>query len=710
MNPIARVSISLSLLTFTASSNSHDALYLSATVDSDGRTMPIARNKKQHKKLYAEGKPNLYATGDPIELWTNSLTSMTEPYSLEYYRFPFCPPRNLDNFRVEDLYFGDFLAGDRIVTSPYQIEMGIDKSCEPLCVSFLGFYQETTRDPNKVGRAIQKGYNHQWILDGLVSASIAEDDSTITTRYWGGFPMGFVGADTGIAYINNHVNIEIHYRHSEESPDKFEIVRFTVEPFSIKHDYEHSEKMDSPGEAIIEPKGPTLSCTPGDYDMIHHTDYEQVTANGVERQEASGTMLFTYDVIWVKNEDVDWSHRWDIYLTNDDYDLAYFTSVVTTYILGSMGFSFLLAFLIAIKVHRLLKRPRYQALASTTDQANNSSTGSEIGIQALHGEVFRAPSSAPRLLVWCCGSGVHLWMTALIMTAVLAKVKFNPEHFRATMIRIGLVSFSLGGFVNAVSTAWAMRAFFGDPAQMNRSVCFAPMLFPLLVFGYYDLLNALAGMHGGSSVNFVPLHLTALLWFGVSTPIAFLGSYIGYHYPSGYKIPSACGSRRPIPKQPMYKRLNCITVLGGLPPFLSSVVSFSVFMNSIYNGIYDLNTGWNLVNLISTSILCSLTCILFMLVHFANENHQWWWRAFLTGGSPAFYYFLYCIAYEDMKGIYAGLCFFLACSFIFLTTGVASVLACLGFNIIVFQKLPRGGNQEDDDNVGYMMISDPSTD
>jgi hypothetical protein len=99
-----------------------------------------------------------------------------------------------------------------------------------------------------------------------------------------------------------------------------------------------------------------------------------------------------------------------------------------------------------------------------------------------------------------------------------------------------------------------------------------------------------------------------------------------------------------------------------------------------------------------------------MMLQFQKENHRWWWRAFFTGGSPAFYLFFYIIAQDEMTGLYPALCHLFTCTFIFLATGVTSVVACLVFNIFLFQKLPDPnlGYNEQDDEVGYLMISEPS--
>jgi transmembrane 9 superfamily protein 2/4 len=123
---------------------------------------------------------------------------------------------------------------------------------------------------------IQKNYHIHWIVDNLPAGSKMEDESTITTRYWQGSPIGFVHSEYGKSYIHNHVNIEISYRKVETKPQRYRVVRFMVEPFSIMHEYdpiagtEGDLDIDSDNvlPKIAKIKSPMYSCRPGN-DLRH---------------------------------------------------------------------------------------------------------------------------------------------------------------------------------------------------------------------------------------------------------------------------------------------------------------------------------------------------------------------------------------------------------------------------------------------------------
>ena len=96
---------------------------------------------------------------------------------------------------------GEFLSGDRIENSPYRIEMKKDMFCEQVCISHLGRVEAKGVSPSKVVRAIRKEYHNNWIVDNLPSASKMEDDKKSYTKYFHGFPVGFIASDDKKAYV-----------------------------------------------------------------------------------------------------------------------------------------------------------------------------------------------------------------------------------------------------------------------------------------------------------------------------------------------------------------------------------------------------------------------------------------------------------------------------------------------------------------------------
>lgn len=59
------------------------------------------------------------------------MTSTQTQIPYDYYSFPFCHPPNGVHHYGENL--GEFLTGDRIENSPYEVQMKVDQSCTVLC-------------------------------------------------------------------------------------------------------------------------------------------------------------------------------------------------------------------------------------------------------------------------------------------------------------------------------------------------------------------------------------------------------------------------------------------------------------------------------------------------------------------------------------------------------------------------------------------------
>eukprot|EP00978_Attheya_sp_CCMP212_P018325 scaffold49991_cov60-Attheya_sp.AAC.1 len=122
---------------------------------------------------------------DRVSLKVNRMTSTRTLLPLDYYDLPFCTPQGGQKLDKQNL--GENLAGDRIQSSPYYLQMKTDMYCEQLCVSNLGRSRT-----NKLAKAIQKNYHNNWLVDYLPAVSKHEDASTITTTYFGGFPIGYM--------------------------------------------------------------------------------------------------------------------------------------------------------------------------------------------------------------------------------------------------------------------------------------------------------------------------------------------------------------------------------------------------------------------------------------------------------------------------------------------------------------------------------------
>ena len=151
--------------------------------------------------------------GCSVKLKVNKMTSIKTMLPIEYYRLPYCVPP--EGVKHDNENLGEFLAGDRIENSPYLLLMKTDMYCEQLCFQNIGRADQPSVQPTKFVKTIRKQYHNNWIVDNLPSASKVENDNDTETRYWQGFPVGFINEKDKKAYVYNHVNIEIQYHQVE---------------------------------------------------------------------------------------------------------------------------------------------------------------------------------------------------------------------------------------------------------------------------------------------------------------------------------------------------------------------------------------------------------------------------------------------------------------------------------------------------------------
>jgi transmembrane 9 superfamily protein 2/4 len=632
-----------------------------------------------------------------VKLKVNKMTSSKTLLPIDYYRLPFCQPEG--GARMDNENLGEFLAGDRIESSPFLLKMKEEMYCQQLCISNLGRGEQRGMTPNKVVKAIRKEYHNNWIVDNLSAASKVEDDSTITTRYWQGFPVGFVAEDSHLAYVHNHVNIEIMFHPVENESEKYRVVRFTVEPFSVKHDFvpinDAEEDITATDDVVPRMaewatiKNPIPSCNPNiSAEGKTHTNYDMVTDVGREPQLASGKVLFTYDVHWEENDDLHWASRWDIYLSMDNAIPAkvHWLSIANSIVIVSV----LSAMIVAILLRNLRQDlARYNRLATDEEKADDME---EKGWKLVHADVFRPPSFSPLLLSVCCGTGAQL-LCMTFWTIIFSALGFLSPARRGALLMAELLFYVLMGIVSGYVTARFYKTFKGK-AWQNATVCTA-LGFPGLCFILFFSMDIMAWALGSTdAVPFTTMLVLIVLWFGISTPLVFLGAYFGYKQ-DAFEIPVKTSNiPRQIPDQPWFMGVPFTLMIGGILPFGACFVELYFILASVWMDYYYYVFGFLLLVFVILILTCAEITLLFNYFQLCNEDYHWWWRSFGTAGSIAIYVFLYSFVYFqqlEANSFSTYVLYFgymgLASLGLFLMTGFIGVSSSLWFNKTIFGSL-----------------------
>merc|ERR1719471_821475 len=106
-------------------------------------------------------------------------------------------------------------------------------------------------------------------------------------------------------------------------------------------------------------------------------------------------------------------------------------------------------------------------------------------------------------------------------------------------------------------------------------------LFPGVVFVIFFVLNLLIwGQKSSGAVPFTTMFALLVLWFGISVPLVFLGSYLGFQRPA-IELPVRTNHiQRQIPTQPWFIQPLFTSLVGGVLPFGAVFTELFFIMSS----------------------------------------------------------------------------------------------------------------------------------
>ncbi len=548
---------------------------------------------------------------------------------------------------------GEYLTGDRIETSPYTLAMKNRESCKILCKTSVKSAEQV-----QFSELIDNQYRVNMLVDGLpaYTKQLFEADGNSYEHFEVGYPIGFVGSkDTvgneGEKYIYNHLKIIIQVHGVTE--DLFRVVGFEVEPHSVQHTYETWNEKDT----VLK------SCS-----SMRNAGLQSIS------KPAKDEVVWTYDVEWVDSP-IQWASRWDVYLRMKDSQIHWFS------IINSIMIVIFLTGMVAMIMMRALNRDfqKYNE-ADQSDEAQMEETGWKL----VHGDVFRPPKYAG-LLATFTGTGAQLFMMTFA-TIFFAAIGFLTPANRGSIITGMILLFVfMGIFAGFVGTR--LFTMFGL-VEWRKNTFLTAVLFPGFNFAVFFILNLVVwSKKSAGAVPFFEMFAILVLWFGISLPLVYLGSYLAQQRPPITHPIRVNQIPRQIPPQAWYMRPAISALIGGVLPFGAVFIEVYFIMSSIWLHRFYYVFGFLLLVFLILIITCAEITIVMCYFQLCSEDYKWWWRSFLTSGSSAIYMFLYSILYFvtklDITKFASGLVFFgymgLICLFFFMLTGTIGFVATLWF-------------------------------
>jgi transmembrane 9 superfamily protein 2/4 len=219
------------------------------------------------------------------------------------------------------------------------------------------------------------------------------------------------------------------------------------------------------------------------------------------------------------------------------------------------------------------------------------------------------------------------------------------------------------------------------------------LFFPGSVFVVFFVLNALIwGQKSSGAIPFGTMFVLMFLWFGISVPLVFVGSYFGFKRPVADDPVRTNKIPRQIPDQAWYMRPVFSILIGGILPFGAVFIELFFILTSIWQNQFYYIFGFLFIVFLILLITCAEITIVLCYFQLCSEDYHWWWRAFLTSGSSAIYLFLYAAFYFVTKlditrvvsaALYFGYMVMISYSF-FVLTGTMGFCACYWFVRVIY--------------------------
>ncbi|KAK4762337.1 hypothetical protein SAY86_008105 [Trapa natans] len=313
----------------------------------------------------------------------------------------------------------------------------------------------------------------------------------------------------------------------------------------------------------------------------------------------------------------------------------------------------------------------------------------EAGWKFIRGDVFRFPSN---LSLFCAilGSGMQL----LIMLCFLFALSFLGiiyPYNRGALSTSLVLAYAVTSVI-AGSTAAYFHSQFAETGW-ERSVMLTGILYPGPVFLIISIINTVSVAYQSTvALPFGTIVVILLIYALLSVPLLALGGLIGRRCRPEFQAPSTNKHVREIPSLAWYRKTPSDLFLGGLLSFSAVLLELHQFSVSLWGFKIVVLPGTLFLTFVMLVMLTVVLSVGLTFLQLSSEDHKWWWRSLLRGGSIAIFMFGYSILFytnSRMKGFMQMTVFLgyhaLICHAFFLMLGTVSFLSSFLFICRIYQ-------------------------
>ncbi|XP_024974344.1 transmembrane 9 superfamily member 3-like isoform X1 [Cynara cardunculus var. scolymus] len=386
---------------------------------------------------------------------------------------------------------------------------------------------------------------------------------------------------------------------------------------------------------------------------------------------------FMYTVRW-KETDIPFENRMEKYSQSSSQphhlEIHWFS------IINSCVTVLLLTGFLATILMRVLKND-FVKYAHDEEAADDQE---ETGWKYIHGDVFRYPKYKS-LFAAALGSGTQLFSLALFIFALALVGVFYPYN-RGALFTALVVIYALTSGIAGYTAA----SFYHQLEGTNwvRNLLLTGCLFCGPLFLTFCFLNTVAIAYTATAaLPFGTIVVIVLIWTLVTSPLLVLGGIAGKNSKAEFQAPVRTTKYpREIPPLPWYRKTIPQMAMAGFLPFSAIYIELYYIFASVWG--HRIYTIYSILFIVFIILLIVTAFITVALTYFqlAAEDHEWWWRSFLCGGSTGVFIYGYCLYYyyerSDMSGFMQTSFFFgyMAC----ICYGFFLMLGTVGFRAALF--------------------------
>lgn len=177
-------------------------------------------------------------------------------------------------------------------------------------------------------------------------------------------------------------------------------------------------------------------------------------------------------------------------------------------------------------VAMIMLRTLHKDISSYNEMQTLEEAQEESGWKLVHGDVFRPPSTSPMFLSVLVGSGAQI-LAMTVSSMVCALFGLTSPSNRGALVTTLLLLYVFMGSIAGYTSARVYKLCHGK--EWKKNTFLTAGFFPGIIGTIYLSINAFVAIQGSSTAApFSTILALLLLWFGVSTPLVFVGSYFGF--------------------------------------------------------------------------------------------------------------------------------------------------------------------------------------